>query len=353
MKTMENSQSMNTGLRNLLMAMCFTALVTLPVAAQSIFTTQENLQVEIINTTTGGPGTIDRLVLQYSSTRLEPVLDIRPTGSTFEIPDVPIQDIGKYVLTVWCQDVPYYWELRGKKLLAKPLQLHVFATAQDLTDVSIVGLDLLLRKTESLLELDYMLQVENSAQPQVTMLGEPQVMVALPDNARSATLTYGNGPEPEELKLSHLSGGKAKLAIPLTTGKNQIRLRTTVEWIDGMEIPISANVPIESWGLMATPVSLDIQAFDLEPIDAAGRGGNLQYRGPQVAADEVFVFRIATSQGAGEVEDLFTRKSTTESDSETPTPGKDEEGGRGFPFVVLTPILVVIIAAVARKRRRS
>jgi hypothetical protein len=338
--------------RRAILVLCLMVLGASTAASQSAIGDLENLQFEIINATTGQPGTVERFVMQYSSTRLEPLFDIQPSGSTFGVPDVPLQDSGRYILTIWSRNVPYYYEMRGRTLKDGPILLHVFDTSSSLNGVSISGLDLLIRKTETLLELDYMMQVQNSAHPQVTVVGEPPLMILLPEEATTATLTFGNGPNPQELKLN-ISGGKAVLAAPITSGKNQMRLKTTLKWSEGMEIPVGANVPVESWGLMATPANLDIQAFDLERSDTGGTQDNIQLRGPAVAADEVFVFRMASTLGAGTEEDLFTKQTDELAEPAAESSESDDEKDNNFPFVVLAPIFVVILAAIARKRRRS
>ncbi len=336
-----------------LLALLLMVLGTGLVAAQSITGDPVDLEFEVINATTGQSGTISRLLMQYSSIRLEPIFDIEPSGSLFEVPGAPIKDRGKYIMTAWRQGVPYYWSLRGRDLKEKPVKLHVFDTASGLDDVTIVGLNLLMRKTQSLLEMEYLIQVENSARPQVSIVGEPRVSLILPAGARSATLSYGNGPEPEELEITSLPGGRAHLAVPLTTGRNPMRLKTTVEWSEGMTIAVGANVPIRSWSLMASPVNLDIQAFDLVPTDISGETGHLRYKGPEVAAEESFTFRMATLSGTGQEEELFTQNTDQEDKSTEESTNKEEDEDNGFPFVAFTPILIIIIVLAARRRRQS
>ena len=321
--------------------------------SQSVDTNPVDVDFEIINATNGQAGTIDKLVLQYSSIRLEPIFNINPSGSSFEVPAVPLKDRGKYILTAWKEGVPYYWSLRGRKFTEAPVILHVFDTASGVDDVAIVGVDLLVRKTQSLLELEYLIQVENSVSPQVSLVGSPHVMLEMPSGAQKATLSYGNGPNPEELEISSFSGNQVALAVPLTSGRNPMRLKTTLTWSEGMTIPMSSNVPITKWTLIATPVNLDIQSFDLIPTDITGNSGHLRYQGPSLAAEESFSFRISTLKGTGEEEDLFTQSSDSEDNTAEKESNKEEDDDGGFPFVTLTPILVVIIIVLAARRRRQ
>jgi hypothetical protein len=343
--------------KHILMVTLATMILASNVAsAQSIKGDPVDLKFEVINATTGGAGSIERLQLQYSGTHLSPIFDIQPADSQFDVVAVPVLEIGKYVMTAWSGGVPYYWSLRGRNLLESPVQLHIFDTKTGIEDAAITGLNLMIRKTESLLQLEYMLQLENTARPQVSLVGDPHVMINLPDGVKTATFIYGNGPTPEEVQLTGLSGGMVALQAPLTSGRNVMRLKTTLPWQEGRNIPVGANVEIQSWSLMATPENLDIQAFDLETTDESEVKGYLRLKGPAVAADDPFSFRIASSAGGGTEEDLFSQTSNDaqESDTKTTEPANDKnEDDKGFPFVVLTPIFVVILVIVASKRRRS
>lgn len=321
--------------------------------AQSIIGDPADLNFEVINATTGLPGTIERLTLQYSSAHLTEILDIEPNGSNFEVQAVPVQIIGKYVLTAWSGGVPYYRNLRGRILLESPVIIQVFDTRAGTDDIAIVGLNLLARKTDSLLHLEYMLQVHNSAQPPVSMIGAPHLMFHLPEGVENPTLIYGKGPDPLELKLKELSGGMFALQVPLTIGNNKMRIETTLNWREGLRIPIGSNVPIEAWSLMATPENLDIQAFDLVSVDEPEMPGYLRLKGPFVPAGESFSFRISSGKGGGAEENVFTQ---TENETEDPQPHSTEtekEKDKGFPFVVLTPIFVVILVIIVSRRRQS
>jgi len=338
------------------MLLTVTAILVLGSAtgwAQSIKGEPADLKFEVINATTGQPGTIERLLIQYSATSLSPILDIQPEGSTFDVMALPVLGRGKYIMTAWCQGVPYYWSLRGNNLLETPVRIHVFDTTTGVDEVALTGLNLLMRKTESLLEMEFMLQIENRARPQISLVGDPYLRLKLPREVKTATLIYGNGPDPQEKELTGLTGGMVALEAPLTSGRNIMRLKTTIAWTEGMEIPISANVPIEAWSLMVTPEGLDIQSFDLEPTDSSEIRGYSRYKGPALEADGSFSFRISSSPGAGAEEDLFTQSTDEVVKTESKPAEKEQEKDKGFPFVVLTPIFIVILVIIVSKRRRS
>ncbi len=118
-----------------------------------------------------------------------------------------------------------------------------------------------------------------------------------------------------------------------------------------LELPVGANVPVLSWGLLATPATLDIRGRGLEGAGSQGGGTHIRFQGQPLEAGEETRFSMSSTAGAGQEEDLFTQQAETGAETAPPAAQAEEED-KGFPFVVLTPILVVILAFVARKRRR-
>lgn len=326
------------------------ALVLLPQMSlgQSMSGTPKDLSFTVINATDGQPTGVERLKLEYLQGALQPVFDVEPPGSEFTIESVPLRERGRYLLTAWSHDVPYYWEKRGRDLLDGPFTLHVFDLSNSLADVTITGLDLVMRKTESLLEIEYMMQVNNGARPQVTVTAPLEI--PLPAGATSGQLTHLRGMEPQTLALEGLSG-RARLAVPLTSGANALRLKVVTEYADGMRIPVGANVRIEAWGLLATPVSLEIRGHGLETGSDEAAAHHIRRRGQPLAAHEKDAFEIHSPGSASTEENLFSRSSESAADADEDSTAQ-EDSGDGFPFLLLLPILVVIIALVARQMRR-
>ncbi|PID80962.1 hypothetical protein CSB20_04815 [bacterium DOLZORAL124_64_63] len=332
--------------------LAITLLLTATMAGgQSASGSPRDLTFEIVNATDQAPGRVERLQLEYQLGVLQPVFDIEPDGHRFTVPAVPVKDRGHYVVTAWHQGVPYYRSLRGRELLAGPVKLHVFDVITSLDQVAVSGLDLVMRQAGSLLDAEYMLQVENRARPQATVIPDPPLELTLPAAARSATLSYGNGPKPLTRALDIVSG-KARLDIPLTTGRNALRVKVQLEFTEGMELPVGAGVPIEAWGLLATPANLAIQGFGLETAGSQGGGSHLRFTGSPLDAGEDYRFRLSTtSASAGQEEDLFTQPAAP-SEAPPAQDNRETDGGKGFLFVLPALILVAILAFVALKRRR-
>lgn len=319
-------------------------------SAQSAQGDLEDIQFEISNVTTGEPGTIDRLEIHYSTHVLNPVLDIQPEGSSFTVPAVPIKDIGHYVITAWHEGVPYFWSIRGRTILDGPVTLHVFDTVSDMSAVKVTGLNLLFRKGESVVDLEYMIKVDNPLRPQATITGDPTLVLRVPPEAGNFEVQYTRGPKPIEVPIQSMGSGMVGLQVPLTTGQNQIRLSCTIAWQEGMEIPVGANVPVEAWSLLATPENLDIESFQLEPDNSQDLPGYLRFIGPVLEADQRFSFRVKKSIAAGEAEEVFEAEAPGTGDAD-PEDLDKENGGRNFPLLIGSPIIVVLIVLIARRRR--
>jgi hypothetical protein len=336
------------------LALCFlcAGLATpAPSPAQSAQGDPADISFQVVNATTGQAGTVDRLTIEYLTHVPNPVIDIQPEGPEFTVPEVPIKDIGKYVITAWKSGVPYFWSKRGQALLTETTTLHVFDTSEDRSALVIAGLDFILKKTESLVQLEYMLRVENAARPQVTIVGDPVLELYVPEGARDFDASYNRGSEPTPVTVRQLGSNRVGLVMPLTTGNNQIRLVCRAPWQEGMTIPLGSDLGVQAWNLLASPVNLDIQAFELEPSNDRALPGHLRFRGPSLDAGRRFTMRLQGSIPAGPEEEVFTTEAPAEQESE---PSAEEENGPlPFPVFVATPIIVVFIVLLVVRRRRS
>jgi len=318
--------------------------------AQSTQGEPEDLDFEIINVTTGQPGTIDRLEIDYSTVRLDPVLDVEPEGTSFTVPDVPIKDVGKYIVTAWKSGVPYFWSLRGRKLIDGPITLHVFDVTSDLSDITIPGMNVLIRKRESVLDLEIMLKVNNTARPQVTVLGSPSLELIIPAGVEDLRAYYTRGPEPIDIPLHHTGGNRLGLEVPLTTGQNQIRLTCSMPWREGMKLPIGSNLAVDNWSLLATPVNLSVSGWGLEQDTSQELSGFLRFIGPPLEAGRELSMELKERIPAGQAEEVFETEAPADL-AEASDPTEEENDGSSFPVPVFIAIFVVLIAVIARKRR--
>ena len=323
----------------------------LPGFAQTAHGQPQDLEFEIINATTGEGGTVDRMTIDFVTARRNNVADFKPEGTTFTAPGVPISDAGKYVITVWHQDVPYWWSKRGRDLTDGPITLHVFDVVPGLDDVSFSGLNIVIRRQESLLRLEYMLQVDNQAKPQVTVVGSPATFeLALPAGVSDIKASYTRGPDPTPVPV-HSPGSHSGLSVPLTPGQNLIRIEAVVPWSEGMELPVGSDLPVNSWSVLASPEWLEISSTDIEENDSEQVSGFRRFAGFPLEAGSPVILRLTSGeQAAGPEEDLFTRKAPVEQEAGEAAEVTEKGGGIPLPLIFLGVVIIVIVLAVIRRR---
>jgi hypothetical protein len=324
---------------------------SLPCFAQTAHGQPQDLEFEIINATTGKGGTVDRMTIDYVTARRNNVADFQPADTTFTAPGVPIMESGKYIITVWHQDVPYWWSKRGRELVDGPVTLHVFDTVPSLDGVSLSGLNLVIRRQESLLRLEYMLQVDNQAKPQVTVVGHPATFeLALPAGVSDIEASYTRGPDPTPVPV-HSPGSHSGLTVPLTPGQNLIHVKAVVPWTEGMEIPVGSDLPVGSWSVLASPEWLEVSSTDIEENDREQVSGFRRFAGFPLEAGSIVDLRLTSGeQAAGPEEDLFTRKAPAEQEAGGAADETDQDGGKQLPLIFLLVLIIVILVAVRRRK---
>jgi membrane-bound inhibitor of C-type lysozyme len=319
--------------------------------AQTASAQPQDIEFKVVNATTGEPATVERITIEYVTARPNGVADFAPDGAEFTASDVPLKDGGKYYVTVWRQGVPYWWEKRGHQLVAEPNVLYVFDVVSDLPDVVLSGLNLVVRHTESLLQLEYLLQVNNTARPQVVVKNSPATFaIELPPEAMEIEASYARGPEPTVVPVSRVGGGRVGLDLPLTPGINQIRLTARLPWTEGMEFKVGSDLAVSEWSVLASPASLQVTAMELEENDEKAVTGYRRFVGPALAGGESLTLRLkSAAAAAGEPEDLFADEGT-DSGAETTETAAEESGSLRLPLLFLALVLIVVIFAAVKRR---
>lgn len=347
---------MKTGIKRVHGIVALPALILIlagawPCMAQTAAGTPQDLQFEITNATTGEGAAVDRLTIDYVTARANNVVDFEPAGTTFTAKDVPIKEGGKYLVTVWYQDVPYWWSKRGRELTGGPVTLHVFDTVAQAEGVAIGGLNLVIRHQESLVRLEYMIQVDNLATPQVTVLGPTSTFeLALPNGVTDIQAVYTRGPEPTPVPVQ-ASGRRSGLSLPLTPGQNMIRLEAVVPWAEGMVIPVGSNLAVSSWSVLASPERLEISSTDMEENDSEEVPGFRRFAGFPLEAGETVNLRLnSAAEAAGREEDLFTKDAPADQEETGESEALEKGGGMSLPLILVGVLLILIIVAAVRRR---
>lgn len=330
----------------------FLLLAAAPGLAQSFEAKPQDLKIEIINATTGEPGDVDRMTIDYVTERRNNVADFEPDGSEFVAHGVPILDGGEYIITAWRQGVPYWWSKRGRELAPDKVILHVFDTVSSLDQVTMTGMNLVLRRQESLLRLEYMLQITNAAKPQVTVIGTPATFsLALPAGATDIKAVYTRGPEPMGVPVSS-PGKRSGVEVPLTPGANQVRIEAVIPWTDGMEIPVGSNLPTTAWSILASPEWLEVGSTDIEENDEGQVSGFRRFAGFPLEAGQTVDLRLNSGeQDAGPAEDLFTQDAPADQEAADADDPTAKSGGMTLPLIFVGVLIIIVILAAVRRRK--
>ncbi|MCP4572202.1 MAG: hypothetical protein GY838_07595 [bacterium] len=314
--------------------------------AQSRDHDPQDVAISIIDGTTGEPTDAERLTLSYLLLRQDPVLDIEPDGSSFVLRDVPLRERGKYVLAVWKDGVPYFFSRNGKRLTEEEQVLHVFEATTDRAGVRITGLNLVVRRQESVLSLEYMLQLDNAASPQTTLKGDPGAFyLRMPAEASEVKAEYHRGADPIDVPVIDRNG-RWYLDMGVVPGNNRIRVTALMPWREGVEVPVGSDLSIDAWSVLATPEWLEIDNNDLEP-DPNAASGIKRKVGRALAPGRDFRFILRGGEIAtGDSEDLFA--------TETPEPAAtepDDDGAGWLPVMGAAVLGIAVIVVLARRRK--
>jgi len=231
--------------------------------------------------------------------------------------------------------------------------LHVFDTTSSRASVNIKGMNLVIRRQGELLNLEYLLQVENLTSPQKTVSDRVATFeMDFPANANNIDATYRRGPDPSPIPAETRGTNRLSLAVPLTPGMNQIHVKATLTWQEGMQIPVGSNLDIASWSILASPDWLEVRALDLESTGAGDVPGFSRQTGPPLDAGQHFPLQLFSGEHVtGEVEDVFTKEPpAAAADGEAPAT-EEKSGGLPLPLVFGGLLIIIVIVAVVRRRQ--
>jgi hypothetical protein len=329
------------------------ALASLPAVAQSVDAEPVDLKFTVINATTGQPGSIERLTIDYVRERRNGILDFEPAGADFVAPGVPIKEGAEYIVTAWHQGIPYWWSQRGRDLMAQKMTLHVFDATASREGARIQGLNLVIRRQDSLLTLEYMIQVDNTVRPQQTIFDRQATFeIDFPVAATRIKAAYERGPEPTPVPVERGSGDRLGLAVPLTPGLNQIQVSAVVPWHEDLSVPVGSNLEIGAWSVLVAPEWLEVVASEME-VGQNDVPGFRRLTGPPLEAGRSLDLRLRSGpQGPSEEQDLFTQGSPEATNAIPPAPLSDKKVSRPpLPFLIGGTVVIIVVIAARRRRR--
>ncbi len=332
---------------------CLLTLFLLPAAAPAQGDVEAgDVIMKVVNGTTGLPAVAERILLQEHTMTMDEVADIRPAAPVVTMRDVPLVDGRAYLATVWFDDVPYYFEFRGRFLDQDTNTVHVFDATSETDGIVVSGMNLIFKKLGELITLETVLEVDNRRRPQQTATGAT-IELHIPAGATDLEAWSHRGASPTSLRTTRLGTDRLSLEVPLVSGINRIQVSLKAEWHSGFTIPVGCSLPVEAWSLLASPETLAIVSFDLEPDPQAGLPGVQRFVGPALEAGRALEIRVEGDDAPAPEGDLFA--SSPDSATNPAAAEKQDSGGHGLPvplpLLLLGAVLVVILVAVRRRSR--
>lgn len=335
------------------LALAATAVLCSHSFAQTAGGFAQDVRVQIANATTGQPGSCDRITIDYVSARLDNVIDIRPEGPEFTIPAVPLKEGALYLVTAWHQGVPYFFSKRGRELVEGVQVLHVFDTTADTGAVTIAGMNVLVRRQETLVRLEYMVQVQNQAKPQATVLGSPHTFALdFPAGAQEIAAFYHRGPEPTPIETAIDANGRLGLAAPLVSGITTIRIEAVIDWSEGLTLPVGADLPLQAWSLLASPQWLEVTGVGLDSGDDQSEvPGFRRFSGQPLAAGETLTVTLGGGEQKGGPQGQIFSQAGPDSQADDQNAGPAAQTDKSNLPLVIGGILILFVVATAASRR--
>jgi hypothetical protein len=255
---------------------------------------------------------------------------------TFE--DLKVFNFKPHIVSAWVEGVAYHTKVNGQVFLdGQPAVVHAFEQTDDLTGLSITGMNVVVRHREGGYEMEFIATVDNQSRPQRTIRASAlPVRLALPPALRSIEVEVDNGPDPLTGTLRSAGGGMQGVATALTPGEARITVRGDLRTEGSVDFTVASNLPVAKWSLLAWPASLEVRSFDLERDRSNAYPEFSRWLGkPLEPGDEVDV--TVNMPAAAAAEPVFAESAP----DETETTDQPEPEGRGFPWI--TVIVAVLL----------
>ncbi len=312
-----------------------------------------DVTVKVINGTTREPGQaaiVSLLPLRSGASALETSVDV-VGGVTFE--GLMLEPTREYVAEAVAAGVPYFARATGLELENGPLTVYVFETTTALDSLEVAGMNLVLRRGEDDLQLEYLFTITNSVVPQRTVLPSPATL-ALPLPAALGQLQAEvlNRPTPAAVPTAAApQAGWTGLAIPLPPGQTRLRLRGRLAYDGQAELTVGTNLAVARWSVLAFPPDLEVQGEGLVSVTTDTNADYTRTRGPALAAGQTLVLQIQGGQKPLVLTELAGEDTTTEASPVAPVQTRDEK--TSSVTWILVGLGLILIYLMIRMRRRS
>ncbi len=243
--------------------------------------------VRVVNGTTRGTGKAEAVTLQEIGPVSQVVGTARDVAGEAVLKGLFLDETRTYLVQVTSGGIPYFARKTGQDLAAGPVTVYVFEATTDRGGLTVEELTLNLRRTESDLRLEYLVTVQNRAEPQRTVLPDPTSFeLLLPEGAVGAACEVLAGAEPQRVApVAGVKPTRAGLAVPLRSGATRLRVTTSLPYEGSARLAVESSLPVARFTLNTSPADLRISdGFADEGV--AEDTGWRRWAGPALAADQ-------------------------------------------------------------------
>jgi hypothetical protein len=245
-----------------------------------------DVTVRVVNGTTRADGRAESVALFETGPNRQPLASARDVTGQVVLRRLFLDETRAYLVQAESGGTPYFAQATGHDLAAGPLTIYVFETTTDRADVSVSELNLQVRRAETDLQLEYLITITNSANPQRTVLPDPTSFeLRLPDGAVGAAFEVLSGAAPQ--KTAAVAGqtpGRAAFAVPLRSGATRLRVTTSLPYNGRAHLALAASLPVAKLTLLTSPADLRIDGDFTDAGEDAATGCRL-WTGPALDAD--------------------------------------------------------------------
>ncbi len=307
-----------------------------------------DVTVEIVNGTDRQPGRADLVAiseLEATGRQLDSTRDV--TGQVV-FAQLQLDAAKQYLIHAQAGGVDYYARRSGADLAREQAIVYTFSHSSSLDGVTISGMNVVLRRRESTLAIEYILTIENQARPQVTVVPDPATLeLAFPAGCGAFKAENLRGPEPTP--VASRPGSSAEFtgfALNLIPGSTQVRVTTTVHYGGELGLPIGANLPVTEWSLLAFPPDLEIIHAEFSPGTINEARSYRRFVGSPLDAGRVLQVLVGGGTPPKVAERVFTQAS--DGDPEAAAAGGESALGIGFGQIAVVLVLALLAAVVVR-----
>lgn len=255
-----------------------------------------DVRVRVVNGTTRQPGQAESVVLQEFGPAAHTIAEARDVAGEVVLRDLILDETRTYLVLVSAGGISYAARTTGRDLAAGPVTVYTFTTTTDRSALAVSELNLVIKRAESKLELEYLITIVNETRPQQTVVPDPTSFeLLLPEDAVGASLEVLSGAAPQ--KLAPVAGVKperAALALPIRSGATRLRATTSLPY-DGRSarLRLEASLPVRQLTLLTFPADLEVEGGPFDDAGVAEDTGYRQWRGSPLGADQALEWDVS------------------------------------------------------------